>query len=226
MLPRKLSTAPIEILGRDLLVTPSLKQRIDDKIGKVVNKLGHDVKVCHVTLRLHRFPSEEHHAHTTKKDSQISEVTVTMKGGNVIRATERTEDMYASIDLMAHRLAQKLKKHNEKSQLYKPLKIGTIAEPLEEYKDVPEKEPFPFDEENLLVELDAKYREQAKVKYFEHSHYRYLLLSCLGIGSFQRGHVGRQAQVFPHASYICRGGRAMLILHRSSVLRFPKQRHK
>lgn len=51
----------------------------------------------------------EAHAQTTKKDSQIAEVTVGFKGGAVLHASERTDDMYASIDIVSHKLAQSLK---------------------------------------------------------------------------------------------------------------------
>ena len=56
----------------------------------------------------------ETHSHTTKKDSQIAEITVGFKGGAVLHASERTDDLYASIDIVAHKLANSLKKHNEK----------------------------------------------------------------------------------------------------------------
>lgn len=51
----------------------------------------------------------EAHSQTTKKDSQIAEVTVGFKGGAVLHASERTEDMYASIDIVSHKLAQSMK---------------------------------------------------------------------------------------------------------------------
>ena len=51
----------------------------------------------------------EAHSQTTKKDSQIAEVTIGFKGGAVLHASERTDDMYASIDIVSHKLAQSLK---------------------------------------------------------------------------------------------------------------------
>lgn len=51
----------------------------------------------------------EVHSQTTKKDSQIAEVTVGFRGGGVLHASERTDDMYASIDIVAHKVAQSLK---------------------------------------------------------------------------------------------------------------------
>ena len=39
-----------------------------------------------------------------------------LKGGAVFHASERSEDMYASIDLVSHTLAQILKRHKDKVQ--------------------------------------------------------------------------------------------------------------
>lgn len=69
-----------------------------------------------VVLRVHKNPSEEKHSQTTKKDSQIAECTVVLKGGVVVHTSERSEDMYASIDLVSHKLSQKLRRHKEKVQ--------------------------------------------------------------------------------------------------------------
>jgi len=157
--PRMVATAPLDVQGRDIEITSALRDRIEQKVGKVVSKLGHDVNSCHIRLRVHRNPLDEVHAQVTKPDSQISETTLVMKGGSTIRVTERTDDMYASIDLMSHRLAQKLKKHNEKFHM-KPLSgLKTVPSPAD---SVDTSFPLPFDEESLLVELDKKYKDQAK----------------------------------------------------------------
>ena len=85
--------------------------------SKVVSKLGLDgIISTSVVLRVHKNPVEEKHSHTTKKDSQIAECTVVMKGGAIVHTSERSEDMYASIDLVSHKLAQKLRRHKEKVQ--------------------------------------------------------------------------------------------------------------
>lgn len=153
------TSLPIEITGRDFEVTGPIKERVESKVRKVLSKLGHDVNGCHVRLRVHRFPNEEHHTQTTKPDSQISEVTVSMKGGAFIKATERTEDMYSSIDLMAHRLSQKLNKHNQKI-LDKVKVVPSGGQALVDYTE--SNSPSIFDEEELLLQLDEKYRDQAK----------------------------------------------------------------
>lgn len=148
-----LTRRKIEILARDMELSESLKARVDSKIGKVVNKLGHNVQSTHVTLRVHLFPNAEMHSHVTKKNSQIAEVTLYMKGGSVIHASERSEDMYTSIDLLSHTLAKNIKRHNEKvSQKRKENGISTMFnfEGSEDYASVEG-----FDEEELLREIDA-----------------------------------------------------------------------
>lgn len=87
----------VDILSRDFELTPPLKERIDKKIGKVLSKLGSQAISTHVCLRVHKFSPIENHSHVTKKDSQIVEVTVRMKGGVVINVSERTEDMYSTV---------------------------------------------------------------------------------------------------------------------------------
>ena len=97
-----LMSTKIDVVSKDMQVTEPIRDRINQKIGKVVEKLGQPnlVNSAHVTLRLHRFANpSEHHSLSTKKDSQIAEVTLRMKGGKIIHTSERTDDMYSSIDL-------------------------------------------------------------------------------------------------------------------------------
>lgn len=58
----------------------------------------------------------EKHSQTTKKDSQIAEVTFSLKGGAVIHVKERDEDIYSAIDILGHRVSQKLQRHKERTQ--------------------------------------------------------------------------------------------------------------
>lgn len=149
----RVASPALDMVGQDLEITPSMRERVTKKVGKVITKLGKDVNGCHIRFRVHRNNVIEMHSSPVKKDSFISEATLTMKGGETIRVSKRTDNMYASIDLVAHGLAQKLKKHNEKqigphhfskeSAVYK----GSVPDEFEE-----------FDEESLLVELDEKYK--------------------------------------------------------------------
>ena len=112
----KMMSVKIDIVSKEMQITETLKKRIDEKIGKVIEKLGNPnlVNSAHVTLKLNKYNPNENHSITTKKDSQISEVTLRMKGGKFLHASESTDDMYASIDLCSHKLAKKLKSFKEK----------------------------------------------------------------------------------------------------------------
>jgi putative sigma-54 modulation protein len=59
-----------------------------------------------------------------------------MKGGAVIHATEKSEDMYASIDLASHKIAQSLKRHNDKLSGKKNLSIGKLILEADEELEV------------------------------------------------------------------------------------------
>lgn len=147
-----LMSQKIDIISKEILITEPLKNRINEKVGKVIDKLGSPnlVNSAHVTLRLHKNNPNENHSQSTKKDSQITEVTLRMKGGRVLHASERTDDMYASIDLASHKIAKKLKTYKEK-----------VKE--KHAKDVEKDTNAFFDESELIVTLDEKYKDLAKI---------------------------------------------------------------
>ena len=96
----------IELVGRHLVITDALRQKVTDKIGLVLEKLGHDdIISTHVFLRC-----EKHNGQI----AEIVEVTINMKGGSVIRAVEHHDtDMYSSIDKVSNKISNKLKQHKE-----------------------------------------------------------------------------------------------------------------
>ena len=150
------STHKIDIVTRDITLTDTLKARVESKIGKVIDKLGYTgIVSTNLVLRVHKNPSEEIHASTTKKDSQIAEVTVKLKGNQVIHCTERTEDMYASIDILSHKLALKLKRVKDKVQNKRGNEKvgGSVAEDEEENAGI-------FNDEDLLLELNSEYKNK------------------------------------------------------------------
>ncbi len=110
-----LRMSSLEIHARDMELTSALKGSIESKIGNVCSKLGKNmITKVNVVLKVHKHPTNEIHSQTTKKDSQVAEVTVHLKGGNVIHNVENSNDMYASIGAVAHKLAQALKKQKQK----------------------------------------------------------------------------------------------------------------
>lgn len=87
------------ITGRNIEVTPGLREAIEEKIGKLARYFNPDTEVI-VTL-------------SVQKDKQKIEVTIPVKG-NIIRAEESSSDMYVSIDLVEEIIERQLKKYKNK----------------------------------------------------------------------------------------------------------------
>ena len=87
------------IIGRNIDVTPGLKEAVESKIGKLEKYFTADTEV-HVTL-------------SVEKDRQKIEVTIPVKG-NIIRSEQVSSDMYVSIDLVEEIIERQLKKYKSK----------------------------------------------------------------------------------------------------------------
>ena len=92
------------IHGRNLELTPSLRDYTKTKIDKATHNFQEMVKEADVHLSVARNP---------RVPQQTAEVTV-FANGTVIRAQERSENLYASIDLVANKLARQLRKYKER----------------------------------------------------------------------------------------------------------------
>ena len=90
----------LEILGRNVEITEALKDKCNAKIGSVISKLGAVPISSQVVLRVEKNANEK---------SDIVEVTIKIKGGVVVRCEERGQDMYAGIDSVSAKIAEKLK---------------------------------------------------------------------------------------------------------------------
>lgn len=87
------------ITGRNIEVTPGLRDAVQDKIGKLERYFAPDTEVI-VTL-------------SVQKDKQKIEVTIPVKG-SIIRAEESSSDMYVSIDLVEEVIERQIKKYKNK----------------------------------------------------------------------------------------------------------------
>lgn len=94
-------------------VAPDVRSKVESKVGKALEKLGQFATSCHVTLKVIKNPDGEHHK-SMKPDSHISEVSVFMKGGSVVKVSESAENMETAVDLVAHTLTESLKRYKEK----------------------------------------------------------------------------------------------------------------
>lgn len=94
----------IIIIGKNIDVTPGLKEAVEEKIGKLEKYFTPDTEV-HVTL-------------SVEKDRQKIEVTIPVKG-NIIRSEQVSNDLYVSIDLVEEIIERQLKKYKSKLISYK-----------------------------------------------------------------------------------------------------------
>ncbi|NEO83965.1 MAG: ribosome-associated translation inhibitor RaiA [Spirulina sp. SIO3F2] len=93
------------IQGNNIEVTESIHNYVQQKLAKAVKHFQHITTTVDVHLSVARNPriSKSHQA----------EVTV-HANGTVIRAQELSEDLYASIDLVADKITRQLRKYKEK----------------------------------------------------------------------------------------------------------------
>lgn len=95
-------TMRIEVVGRNLEVTPALRQHAEKKVRKLVKFFRGGEVSADVVLSLQR-------------DMHIAEVTMEVNGV-ILRAESRTFDMYASIDEAAERIEQQVRKFKTRIQ--------------------------------------------------------------------------------------------------------------
>ncbi|MBQ8518663.1 MAG: ribosome-associated translation inhibitor RaiA [Agathobacter sp.] len=89
----------ITITGRNIELTPGIKEAVEDKLSKLEKYFKPETDV-NVTL-------------SVEKDRQKIEVTIPTKG-HTIRAEEVSNDMYVSIDLVEETLERQLIKYRTK----------------------------------------------------------------------------------------------------------------
>jgi len=103
----KSTRQPIITTGNNVEVTPAMNEYVDKKLGVVLERHSNIVTKCDVHLSVIHNPRV--------KLSHCAEVTISVKG-LVMRTSERSENMYASIDMVADQLARKLRKFKEKKK--------------------------------------------------------------------------------------------------------------
>lgn len=89
----------IQITGRHVEVTDSIKSYVNEKVGKV----GHyfdNITSTKVILDV-------------EKDQQVAEAIVTVPGSEFV-AKAKDKDLYAAIDMLEDKLVRQLKKHKDK----------------------------------------------------------------------------------------------------------------
>ena len=94
------------IHGRNLELTSAMRDYTETKLSRAVNHFNGMVQEADVHLSVARNP---------RVPQQTAEVTLFVSG-TVIRAQERSENLYASIDMVASKLARQLKRHKDRRQ--------------------------------------------------------------------------------------------------------------
>ena len=94
----------MKITGRHLVVTPALRQHIENRFERLAR---YDVKLSHLEVIL-----------SVSKLQHAAEVVCTMQGRR-IQAKASTLEMYVTIDQLVDRLAAQIRKHKERQADHK-----------------------------------------------------------------------------------------------------------
>jgi putative sigma-54 modulation protein len=94
----------IEIKGRNVTVGSDLRSRVEKKFAKVARQVS-PLADMEIELKEERNPAI--------RASQVAEATLHLKGVT-LRASERSDDMGHSINLVADDLARQVKRHRDK----------------------------------------------------------------------------------------------------------------
>lgn len=102
----------INVRGKNITVTPALREYAEKKIGKFTKYFEGDLTEANVTLLI-------------EKDLQKVEVTIPLNG-YLLRGEEATEDMYASIDKVIDKLERQIRKY--KTRINKKIKNLSVLD--------------------------------------------------------------------------------------------------
>jgi putative sigma-54 modulation protein len=109
------------IHGRNIEITDAIREHVEQKILKAVSHFKHLTNEVDVHLSAARNPRIG--------ASQSAEVTLFVDGA-VVRAEESSENLYASIDLVADKISRQLRKFKEKRNTRMQ---GTLGKTTEAY---------------------------------------------------------------------------------------------
>ncbi|XP_057454854.1 ribosome-binding factor PSRP1, chloroplastic [Lotus japonicus] len=157
-----LSSVKLIIQGKNLDLTDAVKQHVEDKVGKAVQKHSHIVREIDVRLST-RGGGEFGRGPRTSR----CEVTLFTKRHGVVRAEEDSETTYASIDLVSSIIQRKLRKIKEKvsdhGRHMKGFNRAKVREPVEVEVPLEEDDDIsPLEEEG-----EATLVEVVRTKYFD-----------------------------------------------------------
>jgi putative sigma-54 modulation protein len=114
------------VKGKNLEVSETVYRYAEEKLGKLERHLD-DATRLELELTVERNPSIS--------QSQVAEATIWTKGP-ILRARESSDDMKASIDLLADKLERQVKRYREKRQRKQVARHGPHHQHEEEVRSV------------------------------------------------------------------------------------------
>ncbi|MDJ0703017.1 MAG: ribosome-associated translation inhibitor RaiA [Leptolyngbyaceae cyanobacterium MO_188.B28] len=111
------------IQGKNIEITDAIHNYVQQKIEKAVSHFQNLTNEVDVNLSVARNPR------ITPKQS--AEVTLYLNGA-VVRAEESSENLYASIDLVANKITRQLRKYKEKRQVKNHITVKSTDDLLEQ----------------------------------------------------------------------------------------------
>ena len=121
----------IHVNGRNIEITDAIKAYVKEKIGKVANHYD-QIEGIDVMLTVIKNPSVA--------ENHTAEVTCKLTTG-AVHVAESAESMYASIDLVADKLARQVKKFKDKNlgkSKLDSIRTANLEEAVEETETVSE----------------------------------------------------------------------------------------
>src|ERR1700723_3155242 len=140
----------VTVTGRNIELTPALKEYLTDKLARSQKHFDHAL-IAIALLSVAKNPSVA--------QNQTAEVTIKLNG-SVIRGEESTENMYASIDLVADKIERQLRKY--KTRYYHKGNHGKGKGPEREIGGADLEgadEEFDFDSDNGFTSKESALEE-------------------------------------------------------------------
>ena len=114
----------VSIFARNMEVTPRLREYVERKVGKLDRYLP-SIDEARVDLTVENTRSADHR--------QVAQLTVRVRG-TILRAEERTQDMFASIDTVLDKMYRQVARYKgrRRDRWQAGVEALPIEEPLEE----------------------------------------------------------------------------------------------